>query len=268
MARLPRNDEQRAAEARKRGLKGKIGSDTERLAKNKVTRWFARQVGKGSYYQNPGYMKKYVPAATTGAPNAKYIMDQPWGKTIDREHIIDHAKGTFYKAYGKIANLLFGSTLMNTATDKLVDIASNYVPMVGKIADEIKKSGLNVHKINTLLLAFRNAMVDAILEEYQKEQEKLPEEDREPISKDDIAALFASHEEMMKWMKDDLEGIQKGKDTLTNTERVTKAIGELEDHSGKSPGSLKSLQNDTLQTIRELNKMGLIDEKSLFKWLK
>lgn len=268
MARVPRTVEQRIAEAKRRGLKGKIGSDTERLAKNKFTRWAARLVGKGSYYQNKGYMKKYLPAATTGAPSAKYILDQPWGKTVDRDNAIDSISNTLNKTFGKIANALFGSPLMKMATEKIVDLAKDYAPVVQEVANKLQESGLKTHQVNTLILSFRNAVVDAVLEEYQKEQLKLPEEDREPISKDDVAALFATRKEMAEWMKDDLTGIQKGKDVMPNTERITKAIGEMEDHSGKSPGSLKSLQNDTLQTIRELHSLGLIDEKALFNWLK
>jgi len=267
MARIPRNEEERRKSAKKKGLVGKVGSDTSK-DRSKTSRWFRRLAGKGQYYQNAGYMKQYIPAATTGAPQAKAIMDEPWSKTVDQDNAIDSLTNTLNKAYGKIATALFGTPLMETASDKLVDIAKEYAPVVEDIAKNIKNSGLKADRVNTLILSFRNAMVDSILEEYQKRQQQLPEDEREPISRDDVAALFATRKEMAEWLEDDLKGIQKGKDVLTNTEKITKAIGELEDHSGKNPGSLKSLQNDTLQTIRELHKLGLIDEKKLFNWLK
>lgn len=264
---MARPDDKRRSLAKKMGVKGKVGDDVY-ITTNKIHRGFRKIAGKGNHLQNAGYMKQYLGPATTGAPTALAIMNEPWGKTIDKENSVDRIRNTVMKTYGKIAKALFGSPLMTAATDKLVDIAKDYAPVVEDIAKSIKNGGLEVDRMNTLMFAFRNAMVDSILEEYQKAQEKLPEEDREPISKDDIGALFATRPEFVGWMADDLKGVQEGRNTLTNTEKVTKAIGELEDHSGKQPGSLRSLQNDTLQTIRELHKMGLLNEKSLFKWLK
>ena len=260
--------EQRRQYAKKRGLVGKTGDEAEGAGRGKLSRGFNRMLGKGSYLQNKGYMKKYVPAATSGAPSAAAIMGRPWGKTVDQDNAIDSLQNTLSKAYGRLAKAVFGSEGFGTAIDKVVGIVNKFAPAIGKIVENIKKSGLGTHEVNQLMLAFRNSMVDAVLEEYQKEQAKLPEDDREPISRDDVAALFATRKEFVEWMKDDLEDVQQGGQQLKNTERVTKAIGELEEKSGKRPDSLKALQNDTLETIRELHKMGLIDEKALFSWLK
>lgn len=241
--------------------------DTSRYGKTKVTRFFRKQLGKGNFKQAKGFMKGYLPRATGGSAKVMGIVNIPHNKTIAHEHAIDHLSGTLQKLYGTVSNKVWNSPLFGKAVDPLVSIAGRFVPVISKWVTSLRNSGLKTHEINQLILMFRNSLTDAVLEAYQEEQEKLPEDQRKPITKDDVADLFVSHDDFAKWLKTDIASAEKGTG-LPKTQQVVEAINELEKTSGENPPTLKALQNDTLETIRELHKMGLLDEKGLFKWLK
>lgn len=244
-------------------------TDKSRYGKTKFSRFIRKQTGKGNFLQAEGFMKKYVPGATSRSAIAGQLMSKQssMGKSIAKENAIDHLSGTLQKAYGRIVSKIWGTPLVASSVDKLVSVANKFVPIVGPLVAKIKKSGLDGHQINQLILMFRNSLTDAILEQYQEDQSKLPEDQRQPITKDDIADLFASHDSFAKWFKSDLNSAEAGAG-LPKTEQVLKAVNEMEQASGDAPRTLKELQDDVLETIRELNKLGLLDQSSLFKWLK
>lgn len=252
-------------------LRGKFASPQERPTyklNGKAAKWFRAQVGKRTYYQKPGFMGPYVSSAVSDAPTAKMFANASISKPVSKDNALDSLTNTLGKAYGKVVNAIWGkSQFVGGVADKLATIASSYAPFVKGLVEKIKKSGLERHNSNQLILAFRNSLVDAILEDYQKEQEKLPEDDRRPITSADVGDYIMTRKEFADLLLQDVKDADQGK-TMKATEAAVKAIGELEKADGKSPISLKDLQNDTLETIKKLHSLGLMDEQKLFDWLK
>lgn len=252
-------------------LKGKFATPEERKAyklNGKAAKWFRSLAGKRTYYQKPGFMGPYVNSAVADAPTAKMFAGAKISKPVSKDNALDSLSNTLGKAYGKIVNAIWGkSKMVGAVADKLATVASSYAPFVKGLVEKIKKSGLEKHNSNQLILAFRNSLVDAILEDYQKEQEKLPEDERRPITASDVGDYIMTRKEFADLLLQDVKDADKGQ-TMKATEAAVKAIGELEKKDGKSPASLKDLQNDTLETIKALHSLGLMDEQKLFDWLK
>lgn len=237
-----------------------------RSGKTAIGKWGRKMVGKGNFAQAEGFMKKYVPSGPE-ANMARGILNIPRKKTIAHENALDQLGGTLTKIYGKAANAIWSNPMASKSIDMLVGIANKYVPVLKAFVNKIKSHGLKAHELTELKLLFQNSMADAIMEEYQKEQEKLPEDQQRPITSDDIADLFASHKDFAQWLKSDVDNVDDGRG-LPKTKQVLEAVNQLERRSGDNPASLKALQDDTLETIRKLHSMGLLDSTKLFDWLK
>lgn len=241
-------------------------TETGRTGKNKFTRWARKMGGKGNFLQAEGFMKKYIPPGQEAAM-ARQILSIPRNKSIAHENAIDQLGGTLTKIFGKASNAIWGNPAGKAATDLLVSVASKFVPALQSLARRIQDKGLKAHELTQLKLLFQNSMADAIMEEYMREQEKLPDDQQRPITSDDIADLFASHKDFANWLKTDVQNVE-GAEKLPKTEQVMRAVNALERRTGENPATLKELQDDTLETIRKLHSMGLLDSSKLFDWLK